>query len=294
MILTANENDLNIGRNFPFEVLCERHPAESASHYNYPSFTHRSTSVLSGSVVLAQSFFKFGLCSPITEQRLLVLVIGFGKGCLRFQDIGHERCSKLVPVRIDTQSLERRLLRKLSDDQSLAGLLELAELVAYIDQDAALCLVQTPPCLLDGLAFFRQLVSFSSPVEDLPRDRKAGAREIFRDEVVEIPKRHIKEAGAHIGNVLGLFDTTVYFGLLDLESRLSYFGSLLQRTISRALQIGRKTTHIRYRVQAEISAHITAEQVVELFLFCGKVIREIDRLILCFGQARFYLKACIL
>src|SRR5262245_50956586 len=140
--------------------------------------------------------------------------------------------------------------------------------------------MRTLPCLLDGLAFFRQFVSLSSPVEDLPRDHKAGAHEILRDEVVEIPKRHVKEAGAYIGNVLGLFDTTVYFGLLDFESRHSYLGPLLQRTISRALQIGRKTTHIRYRVQAEISAHITAEQVVELLFFCGKVIREFAPLIL--------------
>src|SRR5262245_62122539 len=58
------------------------------------------------SVVFAQGFFKLGLCSPITEQRLLVLVIGFGEGCLRFQDIGHERCRKFVLVRIDAQRLE--------------------------------------------------------------------------------------------------------------------------------------------------------------------------------------------
>src|SRR6267143_3762821 len=71
-------------------------------------------------VVFAQSFFKFGLCRPITEQRLLELVIGFGQCCLRFQDIGHERCRKLVPVRVDAQILTRRFLRKLSDDKSLA------------------------------------------------------------------------------------------------------------------------------------------------------------------------------
>ena len=32
------------------------------------------------SLVFAQSFFKFGLCRPITEQRLLVLMIGVGEG----------------------------------------------------------------------------------------------------------------------------------------------------------------------------------------------------------------------
>ena len=35
---------------------------------------------LGRSVIFAQSFFEFGLCSPITEQRLLVLVIGVGDG----------------------------------------------------------------------------------------------------------------------------------------------------------------------------------------------------------------------
>ena len=32
------------------------------------------------SLIFAQSFFEFGLCGPITEQRLLVLMIGVGEG----------------------------------------------------------------------------------------------------------------------------------------------------------------------------------------------------------------------
>src|SRR5215471_7319764 len=97
MILAADKNDVDVGRDFPFEVLCERHTCESASDDNYPSFTHRSTSVLlkrviTHSIVFAQSFFEFGLCGPIAKQRLLKLMIGFGERRLRLQHIGKKRC----------------------------------------------------------------------------------------------------------------------------------------------------------------------------------------------------------
>src|SRR5262245_25605237 len=45
MILATDENDLDLRRNFSFEMLSERHTAESASDDNHSSFTHRSTSV---------------------------------------------------------------------------------------------------------------------------------------------------------------------------------------------------------------------------------------------------------
>ena len=68
-------------------------------------------------------------------------MIGFGEGCLRFQDIGHERSCKPVLIRIDAQGLARRFRCKLSDDKSLAGLLEFSELLANINQDAILYLL---------------------------------------------------------------------------------------------------------------------------------------------------------
>src|SRR6516162_1668309 len=114
---------------------------------------------LSESVVFAQSFFKFGLCRPITLQRLLKLVIGSGESCLRFENIGHERFRKSVLVRVDAQIFARRFLCQLSDDESLACLLELAELVAYINEDATFFLAQEHFRLLNGLLLFRELIS---------------------------------------------------------------------------------------------------------------------------------------
>src|SRR5262249_9548712 len=151
-------------------------------------------------------------------------------------------------------SLSGCVLGKLGDNQCLAGLLELSEFVAYVDEDTVLCLAQPLICLLDRFAFFREFVSLSPPVEDLPFDRKAGARQVFLDDLVEIPKSHVDETCAHIGDVLGLLNTAVYFGSLDRESGFSYFGPLLERTIPGALQVGRITTHIARRVHFEIGA----------------------------------------
>src|SRR5262249_51145620 len=98
-------------------------------------------SVSTGSVVFAQSFFEFGLRRAITKQRLLKLVIGFSKRGLRLQHIRQERCRQLVPVRIDAQGLAGRFLPELSDNQSLASLLQLSEFVAYMDEYEALRLM---------------------------------------------------------------------------------------------------------------------------------------------------------
>src|SRR5262249_40972657 len=103
-----------------------------------------------------------------------------------------------------------------------------------------------------------------------------------------------EEAGVHIGYVLGLLDTTVYFGLPDFEFCLADFGPLVERTIPCALQVGRKTIHAGCRVYTELRPHVPAEQVVELFLLCGEFIREIERLIFCFSQARSDIEARIL
>ena len=169
--------------------------------------------------------------------------------------------------------------------------MQFAELIADIDKDTVLGLSKVLMCLQDGLVFFREFVSLSTPVEYFPLERKAGVREVRRDDGIEIPKCHVDEAGAHIGDIFGLFDAAVYFGLLDLESRLAYFGPLLERTIPCVLQVGRKTVDIGRRVYSEIYPHITAKQVIELFLFGGEFIREIERLIFRLGKARFDVKA---
>src|SRR5262249_31683147 len=137
---------------------------------------------LSLSLVFAQSFFKSGLCCPITEKRLLELVTGFGKGCLRFQDIGHKRGRKLELVRVNAQILAGRLFPQLSDDKSLTSLPELAELFAYINEDAVFCVPQAVSCLLNGLFFFCEFVSLSTPVKDFPLQREARARQVSRSE----------------------------------------------------------------------------------------------------------------
>src|SRR5262249_13550090 len=155
--------------------------------------------------IFAQSFFKFGLCRPVTEKRLLELVTGFGEGCLRFQNIGHQRRRELELVCVDAQILAGCLLRQLSDNKGLPSLQELAELVAYIDEDAAFCVPQAILCLLDGFAFFRELVSLSTPVEDLPLQCEAYARQVIWEEIPETLKVHIDEAGTHVGDILGLF-----------------------------------------------------------------------------------------
>src|SRR5215471_305627 len=167
---------------------------------------------LSSSLVFTQSFFKFGLCCPITEKRLLELVTGFGKGCLRFQDIGHKRGRKLELVRVNAQILAGRLFRQLSDDKSLTSLPQLAELFADIDEDAVFCISQAISCLLNGLAFFREFVSLSTPVKDFPLQREACACQVSRsEETLETLKVHIDEGGTHVGDILGLLDTTVDF-----------------------------------------------------------------------------------
>ena len=53
------------------------------------------------------------------------------------------------------------------DDQSLARLLELAELVADLDQDKALGFAQADLRLLEVL-LLRELVLLSPPIKDLP------------------------------------------------------------------------------------------------------------------------------
>src|SRR5215472_16707112 len=197
------------------------------------------------SLAFAQSFFKFGLCRPITEQRLLELVTGFGEGSLRFQNIGHERCREFELVGIDAQILAGRLFRQLSNDKSLPGLLEFAELVAYINEDAVFCLPQAISCHLNGLVLCCQLVPLSTPVEDLPLQREASTRQVSWEEILKTLKVYIEEAGTHVRDILGLFDTAVDFSLLDLELRLSNFGPLLERTVPCALQVVRKTFHVR-------------------------------------------------
>ena len=72
---------------------------------------------------------------------------------------------------------------------------------------------------------------------------------------------------------------------------LSYFRPLLECTISCTLQVVRKTTHVGRWVHLEFCAHVTAEHVVELFLFRGEFVREVERFILCFGKAGFDIKA---
>src|SRR5205085_2217184 len=118
-------------------------------------------------------------------------------------------------------------LIKLRDDKSLAGLLELAEFVADLNEDEALGFVQSVSRLLDGPVFFGELVLLSPPVKDLPLHHHAYTGRVLWDHLVEIPEGHVGEAEAHVGDVFGLLNAPVYFGLLDPQSRRPHFGPLL-------------------------------------------------------------------
>ena len=132
------------------------------------------------------------------------------------QDVRQERCRQLVLVGVDAQRLARRFLAELCDDERLASLLQLAKLVAHINQDQAFGFVQTILCLLDGLVFFRKLILLSSPIKYFPLDDNAQTGKVLWDDVFEITQRQIGEADADIGDVLGLLDAAIDFSFLQL------------------------------------------------------------------------------
>src|SRR5262249_7763757 len=139
--------------------------------------------------------------------------------------------------------------------------------------------------------FFRHLIFLSSPIEDLPFDEHTDVRKVLRDAAVEISQCHISESEGNIGNVFGLYDPAIYFRFLYPQSRLSHFGTLIQRA-----RAGRGEFKVIVRLggdgaYTEIRFHVAAKKVVELFFFGRELVRKVEGMILGLRQACFHLEA---
>src|SRR5262245_41055729 len=142
-------------------------------------------------------------------------MIGVGERRLDLEHIAEKSFALCVSIAHDAQRLLARCLQRLCHFQFLSCLERPPMLVGNVNPNLGVGLLQVEPRLLFGVAPRVDLLSLSSPVEDIPRRLNSEAGEVVGKHAAEMGGLEGAQRQTDVRNALGALDA-------PLELRLPY------------------------------------------------------------------------
>src|SRR5262245_21550795 len=138
-------------------------------------------------------------------------MIRVGECRLNFEDVAQEHVALRVAIAHHAKRFGAGCLPHPRNFHFLSRLEHPAILMRDIDANLRLSLFEVEQRLLFAIALALKILSFSSPIENVPRHLKAGAAETVGEHIAKIRRFERVEGETYVGNALSAFESSVQF-----------------------------------------------------------------------------------